>query len=248
MNEPTPVELAIFDEISAVGADTWAVSQGIEGLSTDPKMFSIMIYRRLWSNHRGFALLWRERFQLEASIILRSGIEAAICLAALHTNSDEFLTLLRMDAAATVRKQQKRLEEEGEEEAALSAAGCVDMLLSPLPEGCKPTFLNWKSLADDCQVPQLYSTYRHLSGTSSHVTGLSVLEGVVSDEETEQLQAQLARMNRRMHLMYMASATLHGTSLHCQMIGSAELGARADQLIARMNEISEGWLGFVDKG
>jgi len=243
MPEPTPEERAICDEISHLGADTWTASLAVAGLNTDPMMFSVMIYSRLWSNHQGFLVLWNANLLLEASIVLRSGLEAAICLAALPALGGDFIDLMKRDAAYTVQRQQRKLLEDGDEEAAQEAGAHVDMLLSLLPDGTKPACLNFKTLAETGGVPQLYSAHRLLSGTSSHVTGLSVLQGVVSDDEdeTEALQARLRGITRRMHLMYMAGATLHGTALHCQMIGAEALLERANALIGRMNEISQDW-------
>ena len=43
--EPTPEELAIFDEISQIGATLWKKSKQTSGLSTDPKMYSIMLFK-----------------------------------------------------------------------------------------------------------------------------------------------------------------------------------------------------------
>jgi hypothetical protein len=239
--EPTQAELAIVDEISHLGADAWTATLAIEGLNTDPVMFSAMIYRRLWSNHRGFLVLWKANLLLEASIVLRSGLEASICLAALPVLGGDFIALMKKDAAFTVRGQQIKLLEDGDEAAAQEAGAHVDMLLSLLPEGTKPEKLKFKTLAETGGVPQLYSAHRMLSGTSSHVTGLSVLQGSVSDNASSALQAELTNLTRRMHLMYMAGATLHGIALHCQMIDALELLERANRLIGRMNEISRGW-------
>lgn len=47
MIEPTRGELAIYDDISKLGERLWDISTAIEGLNTDPKMFSIMLYKRL---------------------------------------------------------------------------------------------------------------------------------------------------------------------------------------------------------
>lgn len=239
--EPTQAEIAIIDEISQLGADTWAATLSVEGLNTDPKMFSAMIYRRLWSNHRGFLVLWKANLLLEASIVLRSGLEAAICLAALPVLREDFIAMLKKDAAYTVQRQQKKLLEDGDEAASQEAGAHVDLLLSLLPEGTKAACLNFKTLADTGGVPQLYSAHRMLSGTSSHVTGLSVLQGLVSDDASKALQDKLTGLTRRMHLIYMAGASLHGIALHCQMIGATELMERANGLIRRMNGISLGW-------
>lgn len=240
--EPSPEELAICDEVSHVGADTWTATMALEGLNTDPMMFSAMIYRRLWSNHRGFLVLWKANLLLEASIVLRSGLEAAICLAALPVLGKDFIALMKKDAAYTVQRQQRKLLEDGDEAAAHEAGAHVDMLLSLLPEGSKPACLNFKTLAETGGVPPLYSAHRLLSGTSSHVTGLSILQGAVSDEASIALQDELSGLTRRMHLMYMTGATLHGIALHSQIIGAAELMDKANALIGQMNEISQGWL------
>lgn len=242
MQELSTDEKAIFDEITALGVDAWNLTQKVEGLNTDPKMFSVMIYRRLWSNHRGFAHLWNENLRLEASIILRSGLEAAICIAALSALGSEFLELMRKDAAFTVLRQSKKLREDGEEKAASVAEEHLAMLLKPLPEGTKPASLNWKDLADVGGVPQFYSTHRMLSGTSSHVTGLSIITGIISDGQSEDLQNKLSGIQGRMHPLSMAGAALHGTALHSQMIGSAELLERANGLIEKMNSLSDGWV------
>ena len=90
---PTSDELVIYDEISALAAELWATSREIEGLSTDPKMFSIMLFSRLWSNHRGFTVLWNNKLFLEADIVLRSGVETAICIAANLKLKDTFVAL-----------------------------------------------------------------------------------------------------------------------------------------------------------
>lgn len=93
--EPTSEELEIYDSISALTDTLWGISKEIEGLNTDPKMFSIMLFQRLRSNHRGFTILWKNGQHLEADIVLRSGIETAICLVALHVMKDEFIKLLK---------------------------------------------------------------------------------------------------------------------------------------------------------
>lgn len=155
MQEPTPEELAICDHITHLGADTWAATLAVDGLNTDPMMFSAMIYRRLWSNHRGFLVLWKANLQLEASIVLRSGLEASICLAALPVLGEGFIALMKKDAAYSVQRQQKKLLEDGDEAAAHEAAAHVEMLLSLLPEGSKPACLNFKTLAVTGGVPQL---------------------------------------------------------------------------------------------
>lgn len=241
--EVTAEELAIYEEISRIGESLWEVSLGISGLNSDPKMFSIMLFKRLWSNHRGFTLLWNNGLQLEADIVLRSGVEAAICIAANHRMGDMFVTMMRGDAAFTVQGQIKRLRASGEEQRAREGEEALAGLMKGLPDGCKPAKLNWRELAESGGYPQMYEQHRMLSGVSSHVTGLSVLNGVVSGEKSEELQDEWRDLTRKMHLMMMAGATLHGALVHAQMIGDDALLAVASALVDRMNALSWKWPG-----
>ena len=58
-------------------------------------------------------------------------------------------------------------------------------------------------------------------GVSSHVTGLSLMEGVTDDsEEMDASQGTLRALNKRMHPMMMAGATLTGSLYHAELLGS----------------------------
>lgn len=241
--ELTADELAIVDEISHLGAHLWKVSLATEGLNTDPKMFSIMLFKRLWSHHRGFVALWNTGLYLEGDIILRAGLEAAICIAANFVMREKFIDTLKQDAAFTVQKQIRSLREQGEADAASQGEKQLDMLLGWLPEGAKPAKLDWSQLAKVGGVPQLYDSHRHLSGVSAHVTGLSVLNGVTTGELTDQLNAELAALTKKIHLMTMAGATLHGAYLHAGMLNDVDAAQWADALVQRLNGLSQAWSG-----
>lgn len=241
--EPTVEELALCDEISALGAALWDSSLRVEGASSDPKMFSVMLFKRLWSHHRGFVLLWNNRLHLEADILLRAGVEAAICLAANHRIKNEFVSLMRRDAAFTVKSQGKRFRADGDHTEAAQADEALQAILKQMPEGEKPEKLSWESLAAQGQVPTLYSWHRMLSGLSAHVTGVSVLRDVVTDSHSEGLQEELHALTRKMHLMMMAGATLQGAAIHAHMIGDLAQSQVADRLTSRMNAVTMAWLG-----
>ena len=176
--EVTQDELDLFDDISGLARGLWQKSLKVTGRFTDPKMISIMLFKRLWSNHRGYALLWVNRLQLESDIILRSAIEASICIAANWVLKDEFGRLLHRDAAFTILGQIKLHRANGDFESVQQAEAVLRDLKSRLPADAKPLGLKWESLAQVGQVPHLYAWYRGLSGTSSHVTGASILTSV----------------------------------------------------------------------
>ena len=215
--KPTDDELAFFDDISRLGASLWAKSLEVEGLNTDPKMFSVMLFKRLWSNHRGYTVHWNKALTLESDIILRSGIEAAICIAANFKLRDDFVRLIRQDAIFTLQGQIKLHRDDGDGEMVRQGEAVLRDLLARLPAGAKSAKLDWKRLAEQGCVPELYAWHRMLSGISSHVTGLSVLDGVTGDR-TEEMQKELRGLTRKMHLMKMAGATLQGAMLHAGMI------------------------------
>lgn len=239
-NSLRPDETAIYDEISELGVDVWKASLDVVGLNSDPKMFSVMLYKRLWSNHRGYTLLLNNKFDLEADIILRAGIEAAICIAANFRLKDEFVTLMRQDAAFTMQGQIKMHREAGGMEMVQLFEAMLRELASKLPDGKRAAKLDWSSLALKGGVQQLYGFHRNLSGVSSHVTGVSVLRGVVGLGEVDP-QDELTNLERKRHPMMMAGATLHGSLLHAGMIGDDVLARKALELLGRFNSISMTW-------
>ena len=241
--ELTADEMAIVDEVSKLGAHLWERSQATVALNTDPKMFSIMLFKRLWSHHRGFIVLWNAGRYLEGDIILRAGLEAAICLAANFKLGGEFIVFMRQDAAFTVQSQIKSLREQGDVDGVRHGEEHLRLLLGGLPEGAKAAKLNWSDLANIGEVPQLYGFHRHLSGVSAHVTGLSVLNGVTSGERTDELNAELAALTKKMHMMMMAGATLNGALLHSGMLDDVDAAKWAKALVDRLNGLSLAWPG-----
>ena len=243
--KPTSDELVIFDDISRLGASLWAKSREVEGLNSDPKMISIMLFKRLWSNHRGYAVLWNNALNLESDIILRSGLEAAICIAANFRLRADFVCLMRQDAAFTLQGQIKLHRNEGDGELVQQGEAVLRDLQARLPAGSKAAKLDWKSLAEQGGVPELYAWHRMLSGVSSHVTGLSVLRGVteVPNDGMAVMQSELQGLTRKMHLMMMAGATLQGSMLHAGMIDDEAQVQTALALANRMDGLSLVWPG-----
>jgi len=238
----TEEEYAIYEEISRLAHSLWQLSLEVVGLNNDPKMFSVMLFKRLWSNHRGYTLLHNNSLSLEADIILRSGIEAAICIAANYQLREEFVTLLRKDTAHTVKGQIKIHRTNGDNELVKEAEELLRSLQSKFQQGEKAARLNWKELALAGKVPDLYNHYKNLSGLSSHVTGMSILKASVSFNVSDlEEQRFLDGITKKMNLMMMAGATLQGAMLHSAMIDSQELSVTAIALLDKLNLISENW-------
>lgn len=238
----TDEELSIYNEISALGASLWDASLEVVGLNTDPKMFSIMLFKRLWSNHRGYTLLHNNSLFLEADIVLRSGLEAAICIAANFHLRDAFVVLMRRDVAFTLQGQIKVHREGGATDLVRDGEARLRELQASLPPGTKPAKLDWSALAQQGHVQRLYGFHRTLSGVSSHVTGMSVLNGVVdADGGGMDEQARYRSLSKKAHLMMMAGATLQGAHMHAQMIENATLAREAQELVDRLNTISVAW-------
>lgn len=236
----TPEEVKAFNDASALLERLWAKSQQITGLTTDPKMFSIMLFRRLRSNHRGFAVLHQNGLPLESDIILRAGIEAAICISANFYLRDEFVQLMLQDAASTMQGQIKLHRDEGSKELVSGGEAAFRALQAKLPPGIKAAKLDWNSLATKGKAPQLYSFYRMLSGVSSHVTGVSVMQGIAFQDENAP-QGQQIFIPRRMCLMIMATASMHGAMLHAGMIDDVDGVNEAVELGQHIQLLSKTW-------
>lgn len=237
---PTGGELALFDDISKLAHSLWKKTLAFSGLNTDPKMHSCILFKRLWSNHRGYTLLWNNHLHLESEIILRSALEAAICLSAIVELKEEFILLLKQDAAFTLQGQIKIYRHHDEKGMVREGEQVLRLLQNGLPEGVKAVKLDWKQLAAKGQAPHLYDWHKNLSGISSHVTGLSIIPGFGGEGLDEQ-QKELRETKRVMNLMIMAGTTLQGSMCHARMIGDNEEMQTARGLAERMNTLSWGW-------
>jgi hypothetical protein len=244
--EPTADELALFDDISALAVALWGNSVGITGRNDDPKMFSIMLFKRLWSNHRGYAVLWNARLQTESDIILRSGIEGSICLVANYVLREDFVRLMLGDAIFTLKGQIKMYRDQGSVAMVQKSEAVLRSLLKRLGDDTKPARLDWKGLAEAGGVPRLYAQHRQLSGLSSHVTGASILTGVAPADRPNPA-ANLRPMQRKIHLMMMAGASLQGMWRHAEMIADEQGAEDAVALLSRLANLSWDWPGALER-
>ena len=229
-------------EISGLGESLWAKSEQVTGRLTDREMLSVLIYRRLWSNHRGFVQLWRNALPTEADIILLSGLEAAICIAANRKLGSDFGVRLRQNAAFTVTGQIDTHRAHGDAARMAEDEKVLHELMVGLPEGATAARLDYGTLAQEGGVPRLHEWHRQLSGVSSHVTGVSIIYGMSDEtEKVSRMQARWRELSNRMRPMMMCSATLTGSLHHAEVIESARHLEAARELAARMNEISAQW-------
>lgn len=237
MDDLTPNERAAFTKITQLAADAWAVTNGTEGHPLDPKLISSLIYKRLWNNHLGFGYLWTARLPVEASILMRCGVEAAICLAALRVDPEAFIGLLKRDAAFSAKKQRAALVATGGE----AAGADVDDFIATLTGGARPAPLVWADLAKAGSVPQLYEVYSVLSSTSSHVTGMSIVEGATGGKVMSDHRDDLIEMTKQRPVQ-MAGTTLLGVASHARTLGNVDLMNRAADLLGEVNQIQAGYL------
>lgn len=238
----SPEDKALYADISSLASRLWAVSAAIDGRSADPKIFSVMLFKRLWSNHRGYTVLFEAGLPVESDIVLRSGVEASICIAANYHLRDEFVLLMKQDAAQTLTGQIKQYRDSNDTDLLRALEAKLRDILASLPDGLKAAKLDWKDLAAKGQVPALYSIHRQLSGVSAHATGISLLPGIefVGDVTPHD---QFRMLTQQSHPLWMMAATLHGALLHAGMIEQLELLAEAVELAGRLDKATEakGW-------
>jgi hypothetical protein len=241
----TKDELAIYDDVGRLAKALWEKSVGIAGKITDPKMYSAMLFQRLWTHQQAYTQLWNDEAFLEGAIILRSSLETAIALAALDVLQDQFVTLMRQDAGFTLQGRIKMYRAEGADKLVAGTEEVYRTIMNDLPEGTKAAKLDFKKLADDGKVPLLHSWHRNLSGISSHVTGLSVISALGGDG-IDQRQLQLRNHTRKMQPMMMVCAVHTGALHHAIMIEENNLYAEALAIGDRLNVISEHWPGVAE--
>lgn len=238
----TTDELAIFSDITQLAQNLLAVSASVNGPISDPKVVSTALFRRLTGHHVGFEILWKEGLLLEADIILRSGLEAAICLAANAKLPELFGQLLPSDAAHTLQSQIKMYRKDNDMGMVRQAEAVLRGLQKSFGANQKAAQLKWNELAAQGGVPRLYDWYKALSGVSSHVSGMSIMRDI-QHRKVADAQELLRHHSQKMHYMMMAGATLQGSTFHAYAINQPELLERSLAIAERMNEASFDWPG-----
>lgn len=234
-------ERVLVDDLTAMATKLWAASKNLGVLNTDPRAVSLMLYSRLWSNYRGFLLLWKAGHSLEASIVLRSALETSICISANYVMREGFYPLLLGDLVATLKSQIKRWREDGFEGLVAGAEEHLRAVLPRAPENARA--FKWQELANAGGVRELYGYHKELSMVSSHVTALSLMRGVICvDGAGEQLNRQLEELNVPMHIRQMMIAILIGAKFHAEVIEAQEQVTEIAELEQRLNAVSARWV------
>ncbi len=235
----TPDENTLFNDVGKLAADLWSVSANLEGLFTDPKMVSVMLFRRLWGHHRAYVTLHNAGFLADSDIILRAAVEVAICIAA-NANLEGGLSLrLHQDAAHTLEGQIREYREDGDVKTVKIGEKVLRDLNAGLPAGVKAEPLRWKKLAELGKAAKLYEWHKRLSGTASHVTGFSILNGIDSDEDTEGLSKAYNASTAKLNPKTMLITTILSCNHHATMIEQDEMLERSGML-AKHSELDEG--------
>ncbi len=224
----------LFNETNRLGAALWARTLQTEGLNSDPKMVSCTLYRRLWSHHRGYALLYKDGLVVESDTLLRSSIEAAICLCANFHTEGGLWTQLKQDALHTVTSQIKQAREIDDKDLERDGEKARRWLASQMGPNIKARKLEMKDLAEDGKVAMLYQFYRGLSGTSSHVTGLSIMRGVVTPDEPKMHEAW-TDLTQKTHHLWQIAAVLQGSFCHALLLEDEELAETSIDLAKRLD-------------
>lgn len=224
----------LFNETNRLGTALWAKTLEAEGLNNDPKMVSCTLYKRLWSHHRGYALLYKDGLVVESDTLLRSSIEAAICLCANFHTEGGLWTQLKQDALHTLTAQIKQAREINDKELERDGEKARRWLASRMEPDTKARKMEMKDLADDGKVPMLYRFYRGLSGTSSHVTGLSIMRGVVTRDEPN-MQEAWTDFTQKTHHLWQIAAVLQGSFCHALLLDDDDLAETSIALAKRLH-------------
>lgn len=232
--------ITVANQLGEIGTDLWKFSVPLEGWSSDPRMFSVMLYQRAWSNFKGFTLLWANHLNLESEILLRSCIEATICLRNLEVRREMFVADLRRDAADTLNGQMKLYSALGGDNLAAEAKAASAAFSQDQATGMTPKRLQLEKLAAATGSDIFYQQYKALSGTSAHVTGMSLITNVAdaADGRAADEKAKADRETKREHALMVMCLTMHAASeAHATMVGHGESSARLSAMEATMEDI-----------
>lgn len=241
----TKADGKMFDDATALTRALWESSAKIEGYHSDPKMISIMLYRRLWSHQRAFALLYNQHLNIDADNAVRGTLEAAICIAANFHQDGGIWHQLRLDAIKTLTGQITMFKDMGLKDLEREAEAQRRDFMKGLPNGSKGEQLKMEGLATIGQVPDLYRWYRQISAVSTHVTGMSILRGIVPGG-TPDVPDPIATLTRRIYPFWQLGAVVLASRLHATLIGDEANEAVANDLVKRLDERSADLWGDGD--
>jgi hypothetical protein len=233
-------EIKIYNEVAELVERLHDLAEGIFKQHTGQKVISCILHKRLCTNQRGFKALWEAGLDLEASIILRSAIESAICLAANFKLAGEFVSYIKRDAAKAAFVRININQKKKNYKNTKYYEGLLELMKSRLPTNSKPAFLDWSNLAEIGSVPQLYTFHKMLSGVSSHVTGIYLLRGVET-VETHEINRETEKRDRASHFAMMTASMLIGAEMHATMIEAHAEVAIAIALKQKLANLARDW-------
>jgi len=230
---------ALTNEVRRLCVDLNAATKDRVGLTTDPAIYSLILFKRALGHIHAFSLLFNDKLYLDADGCARNAVEVAICLANLAARRTAFIDDLRSDAAATT-KGQIPIWHDADPALARDATDSMQKIFGDRrDDGTKHPKLSLSDLADGASLSRLYTWYKHYSGTRVHVTGLSVLADIVAldDDEHEQTLDTYRRLNRVMALATIGGASVISCEAHANIHGADELRDRAAGLMRQMSEL-----------
>lgn len=233
----TKADGEMFNEATRLTAALWETSRKIQGCNSDPKMISIMLYRRLHSHQRAFAVLYNEHLNIDADNAVRGTLEAAICIAANFHQEGGIWHQLRLDAIKTLIGQITMFKDMGLKDLEIEAERQRREFMKGLPEGSKGEKLKMDGLAAIGQVPDLYRWYRQISAVSTHVSGMSILRGVVPGGSPD-VPDPITTLTRRLYPFWQLGAVILASRLHASMIEDDASEIVAADLVRRLDERS----------
>ncbi len=230
---------ALTDEVQHLCLSLYAMTKDRVGLTTDPAMYSLVLFKRALGHLQAFSLLYGDKLYLDADGCARNAVEVAICLGKLVVRRQAFIDDLRSDAAATT-KGQLPIWRDAEPALAREAIDSTRSIFGDRrDDGTKHAKLSLSNLAEGAGLSRLYNWHKHLSGTRVHVTGLSILDNivVVDDLPHEQTVNRYQQLNRSMALATICGASAISCEAHAKVHGAEELRDQAAGLMRRMSEL-----------
>ncbi len=152
--------------------------ESVRGTSASPKVIATLIAARAAGNFQGALLLLSRGMVVESRTLVRSCVEASICLAALYDTPDEFSDLLKIDDHSSRRSQAKfildhKLVSDGAELDRLQA------LVRTLEKGSN---LPIRKLAEAGAYSKLYLYYKMLSHDAAHISARALRRHMLSSD------------------------------------------------------------------
>lgn len=204
--------------------------------SLAPEAIAVRVLLRSCGTLQGVVLLTERGMVSEGRMLVRSLIENAICIAAIHEQPEKFVQMLKGDSEASRHRQRKFIVAKE----LINEGAARDKLQVAIDEIGKLKSMNLREIAELGPLEKQYLAYQRLSDNSGHLTATSLDRHVLADADRRYWQYRwcIGDQGENSATLYHAVLAALGIGVGVtQILGDRDNNAKYGNLSQRFQEM-----------